>query len=333
MENENTQIVKPSIGLSILMYLFLMVLVWCLFEHYDAIDSLSEQILMGYDTIVVVSAFLIDIFMYVYGVIAIYKTLQRKSYGIGMLKMAVFYLALQHTFRSLGLAGMASKLYFCMAAVFEWFFFLYLLKAKSLKVYLPSNMRTFGVYGICGLSLYVMVGGLYGMNIWQSIMKQGNSSRMNVAKMELDSHHYTDGLYAFQTPESWVKDSIKSNKDGEALFVFHSSNAAIIQMTTALGECRSRLDFYQLVFQANVKTLDFREVDYGERQINGATFYYSTYEYLNRKGKKMYWSFSSLVDTDSYKILCLSQIEANSPKQSLYDAIEIMGNAKSCLKE
>ena len=56
MENENTQIVKPPIGLSILMYLFLMVLVWCLFEHYDAIDSLSEQILMGYDTIVVVSA-------------------------------------------------------------------------------------------------------------------------------------------------------------------------------------------------------------------------------------------------------------------------------------
>lgn len=65
-------------------------------------------------------------------------------------------------------------------------------------VYLPSKMRTFGVYGIYGLSLYVMVGGLYGMNIWQSFMKQSNSSRMNVAKMELDSHHYTDGLYAFR---------------------------------------------------------------------------------------------------------------------------------------
>ena len=250
MENEKTQIVKPPIGLSILMYLFLMVLVWCLFEHYDAIDSLSEQILMGYDTIVVVSAFLIDIFMYVYGVIAIYKTLQRKSYGIGMLKMAVFYLALQHTFKSLGPVGMAPKLYFCMAAVFEWFFFLYLLKAKSLEVYLPSKMRTCGVYGICGLSLYVMVGGLYGMNIGQSIMKQKNSSRIKVEKMELDSHHYTDGLYAFQTPKSWEKDSIKSSKDGEALLVFHSSNAAIIQMTTVLGECRSRLDFYQLVFKA-----------------------------------------------------------------------------------
>lgn len=55
--------------------------------------------------------------MYVYGVVAIYKTLQRKSYGIGMLKMAVFYLALQHTFKSLGPVGMAPKLYFCMAAV------------------------------------------------------------------------------------------------------------------------------------------------------------------------------------------------------------------------
>ena len=171
------------------------------------------------------------------------------------------------------------------------------------------------------------------MNIWQSIMKQSNSSRMNVAKMELDSHHFTDGLYAFQTPESWVKDSIKSSKDGEALLVFHSSNAAIIQMTTVLGECRSRLDFYQLVFQAKVNALDFREVDYGERQINGSTFYYSTYEYFNRKGKKKYWSFSSLVDTDSYKILCLSQMEANSPKQSLYDAFEIMGNTRSSLKE
>ena len=61
MENENTQIVKPSKGLSFLMYLFLMILVWCLFAHYDATDSVSEQILMGYDTIVVVSAFLIDI--------------------------------------------------------------------------------------------------------------------------------------------------------------------------------------------------------------------------------------------------------------------------------
>ena len=92
-------------------------------------------------------------------------------------------------------------------------------------------------------------------------------------------------------------------------------------MTTVLGECRSRLDFYQLVFQAKVNALDFREVDYGERQINGSTFYYSTYEYFNRKGKKKYWSFSSLVDTHSYKILCLSQMEANSPKQSLYDAM------------
>lgn len=82
-----------------------------------------------------------------------------------------------------------------------------------------------------------------------------------------------------------------------------------------------------------MNALDFREVDYGERQINGSTFYYSTYEYFNRKGKKKYWSFSSLVDTHSYKILCLSQMEANSPKQSLYDAIEIMGNAKSCLEE
>ena len=72
MENVNTQIVNPSIGLSILMYLFLMVLVKCFFAQYDAIDSLSEQILMGYDTIVVVSSFLIDIFMYVYGVVAIY---------------------------------------------------------------------------------------------------------------------------------------------------------------------------------------------------------------------------------------------------------------------
>ena len=333
MENENTQIVKPPKGLSFLMYLFLMVLVWCFLMLYDATESLSNGILMGHDTMVAVSAFLIDIFMYVYGVVAIYKTLQRKSYGIGMLKMAVFYLALQHTFKSLGPVGMAPKLYFCMAAVFEWFFFLYLFKAKSLMVYLPPKMRTFGVYGICGLSLYVMVGGLYGMNIWQSFMKQSNSSRMNVAKMELDSHHYTDGLYAFQTPKSWVKDSIKSSKDGEALLVFHSSNAAIIQMTTVLGECRSRLDFYQLVFQAKVNALDFREVDYGERQINGSTFYYSTYEYFNRKGKKKYWSFSSLVDTHSYKILCLSQMEANSPKQSLYDAIEIMGNAKSCLEE
>ena len=333
MEKENTHIVKPSKGLSFLMYLFLMVLVWCFLVQYYATDSLSEQIQMCYHTTVVISAFLIDIFMYVYGVVAIYKTLQRKSYGIGMLKMAVFYLALQHTFRSLGLAGMAPKLYFCMAAVFEWFFFFYLFKAKSLKVYLPSKMRTFGVYGICGLSLYVMVGGLYGMNIWQSIMKQNNSSRIYVTKMELDSHHYTDGLYAFQTPESWVKDSIKSVKDGEVLFVFHSSNAAVIQMTTALGECRSRLDFYQLVFQAKVNALDFREVDFGERLINGAAFYYSTYEYFNRKGEKMYWSFSSLVDTDSYKILCLSQMKANSPKQSLYDAIEIMGNARSCLKE
>ena len=105
MENENTQIVKPPKGLSFLMYLFLMILVWCLFAQYDAIESLSEQILMGYDTIVVVSSFLIDIFMYVYGVVAIYKTLQRKSYGIGMLKMAVFYLALQHTFKSLGPVG------------------------------------------------------------------------------------------------------------------------------------------------------------------------------------------------------------------------------------
>ena len=79
MENENTQIVKPPKGLSFLMYLFLMVLVWCFLMLYDATESLSNGILMGHDTMVAVSAFLIDIFMYVYGVVAIYKTLQRKT--------------------------------------------------------------------------------------------------------------------------------------------------------------------------------------------------------------------------------------------------------------
>lgn len=71
MENENTQIVKPPKGLSFLMYLFLMVLVWCFLMLYDATESLSNGILMGHDTMVTVSAFLIDIFMYVYGVVAI----------------------------------------------------------------------------------------------------------------------------------------------------------------------------------------------------------------------------------------------------------------------
>lgn len=156
MEEKKKEIKKPPVWLTVQLFLFMMLVI---VDICGLIDNFKSSWLDNLDGISPVYALIsgcVDIAVYLYSLLSIYKILEHKPYSLFMLRLSVFYIFVQFTFRFLS----ANYVVFIQIGInilivlFGVVFFTYLFRSKQIKGYIPKTERRVGLYGAIGLLLY-----------------------------------------------------------------------------------------------------------------------------------------------------------------------------------
>lgn len=336
---ENYQKIKPSGWFTIQLFLF-MVVVFMLglgllssFANYwnDAINPIETKVL--------VLSGIIDGFAYTYAFLSIYKALQRKPYSISMLRLSVFYVLAQLSFRMQDKIDSIIPFHtylFIPLIIFLIVFFIYLLKSKHLKVYIPITKRKFGIWGWIGVTTYVMVFGMYAYISGKELYKRNYSLPLELSTVILNEGEITDGLTAFIPLEIWQNDTIMGNVEDGYMHVYHTKECPNILVTALNADCKSRIDYYLILNELRSVLLPdsirLREEEYTDSVINGNKYYLNTYSFI-KEGDTIYWTFSALMPTDYYKVMTLSSITHDSYRHSVEMSEDFMKQVRFKLEK
>ncbi len=314
METKKEKIRKPPIWLTIQLFIFMMIVIVDICGLVDNFKSLWLDNLDYLSSVYVAFSGGLDILVYAYALLSIYTILQHKPYSVFMLRLSVFYVFTQIAFRFLSGNNVIPMQIGINALVFlsGIIFFVYLFKSHGMKAFIPRTERKVGAYGALGLMLYLAVVPLYAYPSYYQITKNRKSLPIPVKNLQLSYNTYRDGLTEFRAIKNWQLDTIAGDAKQGYLFAFNSHGSRDILVHSFNAECRSRLEFYQLL--SNVcnhilgKPYSLGEVKYGEVNEIGNICYYECYNIGTPSVGYKYWWYVALCDKTSYKILELSYL-------------------------
>ena len=314
--------IKPPRGLTVQLFLFMLLVLVMASGLKDSFGLFFNNPLESSNRSLLLFSGIIDLLAYSYGFLAIYKTLQRKPYSIMMLKLSVFYILIQLFFRMIGRVGdsfVYSPLVFLPVLFFCLFFFIYLYRSKNLKLYLPKSERRWGIWGWLGVGLYLLVVIMYGFYSKDRILMERNSKPLMGKDVIIEKDEVTDGIVAFRPLQGWKCDTIIGNdKEGYA-YHYITDDSTRIYVSSVLGECRSRIDYYELLEGFGFPdTLAMKELSFKDSIISGNRYYQNIYCFKDDEDT-VYLTLSALKDNSSYKMMTMSTVEIN--KHGLTDVM------------
>ena len=95
MDETKGRIIKPPFFLTVQMFIYMMLIVLCMKKTVSAFPTFFYDNYYDMQAPLVVYAGIIDVCAYLYAFIGIYKTLERKPYGIAILKFSLAYVLTQ----------------------------------------------------------------------------------------------------------------------------------------------------------------------------------------------------------------------------------------------
>lgn len=310
MEQEEKQFVKPPLGLSFQLFIFMMLVVISLWGATEGILTYKEGFYEEFSVGEVYAAYTIDLVAYLYAFFGIYKTLQHQKFGIVILKFSVLYVTLQLLSKISAYTSLTPVFsYLCIPlAIGGIVFFIYIYKSKKLKEYIPLKERTFGTFGVVGIIIYLSVAVFYSYHFGCEIVKRENSKPVSITRPSLPGNYYTDGIISFKPLSSWKLDSIHRYSQKEFGVSFKADSTKSIFIITEICKCTSRLDFCQLVSASSDSALPYgsriKETGYGEEKLGHGILYYGSY-LVDTNQEEIHWTLAVLAEHNSYKAACI----------------------------
>ena len=337
MEEEKRTNNKPPRKLVVQLFLFMMLVFQMIGQLFTSFKSILNDPFNLDDRGLNLIWLLVNGLAYIYSFLAIYKSLQRKTYSVLMLKLSVFYILLALFVRFLRAIPTISVplllLPSAIAVLFCFVFYMYLFRSKKLRIYLPKEERTVGIWGWVGFAIYITAISLLLWVMKGYIQLWNHSKPLPVEEVMTTVDEVTDGVVAFTPGNSWEQDSIIVNEDNRYQFLYFSSDSCRICISSAVGECKSRIDYYQILCQVfNSDNVILNEIAYMDTLIEGRRCYSNTYSCLG-EGDTIYWTFSSLKDKDSFKILTFFSFGKNIDGQSNEEIVKFMQNVRFQLEK
>lgn len=326
MDETKEKIIKPPFLLTVQMFIYMMLLVLCMKKTISAFPTYFYDDYYDMQTPLVVYAGIIDVCAYVYAFIGICKTLERKPYGIVILKFSLVYVLMQLIFWSSSFFSAYPTWQFAamwIVFILGGFSFLgYLFRSKRLNDYIPKSERKFGKYGWFGILIYVAVSIQYGLYFSGNVIKNLNSQKTTIASVK-SGDSYTDGYVKFKPLANWKADTVYQYND-RFLFKFSSPLHNKITIGTLHMECKIRLDFYAMLHNIDMSSrlpeFPIEEIDYETKNTDSGTLYYSTY--TNKSDStKHYRTYAISTDDKSYKVAYIILDDTIWRKQSIADEL------------
>lgn len=314
MEAEKEAIRKPPFWFTIQLFIFMMLIIvdiWSLLENFNSswLDNLN-----GYAPSYIISLGIIDVALYIYALLSIYKSLQHKPNSIFMLRLSVFYVFIQFIFKYFSDTPInpLQKVIKTFILIYGIVFFIYLFKSKGIKNFIPKAERTVGIYGAIGLLLYVAILPLYAYPSYKTISMVKRSKSKPIKKIRLANNTFNDGLTKFVILRDWHVDTIVSKKEGHMFLFSRGYEKHNIMIMSFNAECHSRIDFCQLLSNTGDMVLQDKdsliEVNYGNITINGNKCFYDSYKLSYPHKQYKYWTYAALADESSYKVIGISYL-------------------------
>lgn len=337
---ENCQKIRPSRWFTVQLFLFMMAIFLLAIGQFTSLPVFMNDTINPIETKVLLFSVIIDILVYSYAFLSIYKALQGKPYCISMLRLSVFYIFVQFIFKMREMMGSGSLFHsymFLLPAIFFILFLVYLLKSKHLNTYVPKTKREFGIWGCIGLLLYVMVFIMYAYVFGGELIKRSNSLPMELSSVVIKEGETTDGLTAFMPLKTWLVDTvvIGNVKDG-FVHSYHSEHNQDIHVTSLIADCNTKIHYYLLLNRLKPNQLSdsvrLKEMAYKDSVINGNRYYLNTYSFIN-DGDTAYWTFSALMETGTFKIITFSSVEYESYRHSIEMSDEFMKQVRFELEQ
>jgi hypothetical protein len=152
---------------------------------------------------------------------------------------------------------------------------------------------------------------MYAIYLKDKTMMEFNSQPLHESEVVLEKDEMTDGVVAFKPLKGWKCDTIVGNsKDGLA-YHFTTEDSSKVFVSSVLGECRSRTDYYGLLREFGFPdSLVLKEISFKDSMITGNRYYLNTYFFIDDEDT-VYMTFSALKDISSYKMMTMSTFEVN----------------------
>lgn len=307
MDETKGRIIKPPFFLTVQMFIYMMLIVLCMKKTVSAFPTFFYDNYYDMQAPLVVYAGIIDVCVYLYAFIGIYKTLERKPYGIAILKFSLAYVLTQLIRWSSSFLSTYPTWWFAAMWIVlilgGILFLVYLFRSKRLNDYIPKSERKFGKYGWLGILIYLAVSIQYGLYFSGNVIKNLNSQKATIASTR-SGDYYTDGYVKFKPLANWKADTLYQYED-RSLFEFSSPLHKKITISTLLIGCKTRLDFcaalHDIEIPSQPQEQPVEEIDYGTKHLDSGTLYYSTY--INKSNSaKYYRTYAASVDDKSYKV-------------------------------
>ncbi len=337
---ESKEINRPPKHLTIQLFIFMLLVVLKIMSIPIHIDYWMDDVLINYDVSILVIAYITDIVAYTYAFTAIYKTLQGKPYAILMLKFSVFYMIIHLLAKfqdSLGAVIQFIPFVFLPFLILEIVFFVYLFRSKLLEAFIPKKQRVFGIYGIFALLFYAGAIFTYGYPIGKEIALRINSIPINVNHYKTKDYKYIDGIASFKPLAEWEQDTVMGNGKDGYFFVFKTDSSPQIMISSYIEKCQTRIDHLQSVYEARnaffSDSVTIIPIGYEDKIIDKGNLFSNTYQLSDKEGNQYYWTISSIVAANSYKVTCISILEKGSYTKSKQYTNDFASTVNFCLEE
>lgn len=342
MEKKEKVIIKPPFWLTIQLFLFMMLIIYKMLGLYDYFQGNYGNAYFEADRLLLQVSSIIDLLLYCYALIAIYKALQHKPYSIIMLKLSVFYVMMQMiviAIKRMYYLGSSLAILFLPIIGLCLILFVYLFKSKRIKQFIPIKKRKYGLWGWLGWLIYLMVLGFNLFFMYDKYKYTHNSKPIPVSQVKLNKNEITDGLVAFTPLKDWNKVKVVGSEETGFSYVYNSEECYYISISSFVSNTHfsNRLDYYNLVIDSYncnfYKGKPIKEVYYITKNLGNNKIFSNSYLLYTQEQDSIYWTFSALLDCESNKILTINNVEKNSYTKSLEIASSLFEKVRFHLKE
>ena len=336
MENhEAKEVNKPGCIFTLLLFFFFYLLVIDVlqifrFYSWNGINPLNED----YSLRSVMLSLSGLILAFCFAFTAIYKTLQSKYYSIVMLKYAVFFFLCKSLLEFIKIDANCNEMQFYIQLAKILFFLIsiiYLIKSKSVEVYLPSVKRKSKLVHLLAMSIFLIC-------VVPTFYQRGRmayvSKHIPTEDIMLKPDELTDGLSVFLPLESWTLDSVY-NDSNKLIHEFEGNRSTKYYVASINERFRSRIHFsaLQSQFQFSPVTKKVGKILKKDTIINGNKLLYDIYRLEDSEEESIYWTFAGLYAKDSYKAIVVSSYESGSFEQSEKSMLKFLESVDFDLRE
>ena len=319
--NEVKEVNKPGCTFTLLLFVFFYLLIRFVFQifrfyNWNGTNPLNEE--YSFQSLILLLPGII--LAVCFSFIAIYKTLQSKSYSITMLKYAVFYFLCNSILEILQIEyrfSIAQLILLIPKILFYLIFFIFLLKSKRVETYLPSAKRKGKLIHFLAISIILVSVLPISYKGGKTLYNTYYSKYIPLEEIKLNQNELTNGLAVFSPLELWTLDSVYNNTN----LIMHefSENKNIKYYVVSINErFQSRIIFaaLQSEFKNLPDTMMVDKVLTKDSVINGNRYLHDVYRINKTKDKSLYWNFAALYSKDYIKAVIISSFESDSYSNS-----------------